>query len=333
MLTLDHVYFSYHQQPPYLLEDINLTIHSGSYISIVGENGSGKSTLLQMILGFLTPIKGTISCTTKNIRYVSQKNDFSHAGFPITVHEILDSYRKLLHIKDKSEVDRVLQLTGMSFAKDRLISKLSGGQSQRVSIARALIEWLRKYFSHHLDLILTIILSLSIGTAITLISSGKLKANANVFFFGSILTVNTVDMISIFILTILSIGTLYFLYNSLLYIAYDEEAARVAGVKVDLINYIFAILMAAAVSISIKIVGVLVLSSMIALPVASALQLERGFRTTLLCSIGFSLLAMLIGLFGSYYLNVAPGGFVSLTSVGILLVVIILKNIVRKVPQ
>ena len=184
------------------------------------------------------------------------------------------------------------------------------------AICGALIEFLRKYFSHHLDLILTIILSLSIGTAITLISSGKLKANANVFFFGSILTVNTTDMISIAVLTILSVLTLYFLYNSLLYIAYDEEAARVAGVKV-----------AAAVSISIKIVGVLVLSAMIALPVASALQLEKGFRTTLLCSIGFSLLAMIIGLFGSYYLNVAPGGFVSLTSVFILLVVLIIKNI------
>ena len=189
------------------------------------------------------------------------------------------------------------------------------------AICGALIEFLRKYFSHHLDLIL------SIGTAITLISSGKLKANANVFFFGSILTVNTTDMISITVLTILSVLTLYFLYNSLLYIAYDEEAARVAGVKVDLINYVFAILMAAAVSISIKIVGVLVLSAMIALPVASALQLEKGFRTTLLCSIGFSLLAMIIGLFGSYYLNVAPGGFVSLTSVFILLVVLIIKNI------
>ena len=187
------------------------------------------------------------------------------------------------------------------------------------AICGALIEFLRKYFSHHLDLILTIILSLSIGTAITLISSGKLKANANVFFFGSILTVNAADMISIAVLTILSVLTLYFLYNSLLYIAYDEEAARVAGVKVDFINYIFAILMAA--------VGVLVLSAMIALPVASALQLEKGFRTTLLCSIGFSLLAMIIGLFGSYYLNVAPGGFVSLTSVGILLVVLVIKNI------
>jgi len=116
------------------------------------------------------------------------------------------------------------------------------------AICGALIEFLRKYFSHHLDLILTIILSLSIGTAITLISSGKLKANANVFFFGSILTVNAADMISIAVLTILSVLTLYFLYNSLLYIAYDEEAARVAGVKVDFINYIFAILMAAAVS-------------------------------------------------------------------------------------
>nr|WP_054674038.1 metal ABC transporter permease [Veillonella denticariosi] len=202
-----------------------------------------------------------------------------------------------------------------------------GGAFIFTAICGALIEFLRKYFAHHLDLILTIILSLSIGTAITLISSGLLKANANVFFFGSILTVNMTDMISIGALTILSVLTLYFLYNSLLYIAYDEEAARVAGVKVDLINYIFAILMAAAVSISIKIVGVLVLSAMIALPVASALQLEKGFRVTLLCSIGFSLLAMIIGLFGSYYLNVAPGGFVSLTSVGILLIVLVIKNI------
>ena len=51
----------------------------------------------------------------------------------------LDSYRKLLKIKDKHEVDRVLELTNMTAFKDRLISKLSGGQAQRVSIARALI--------------------------------------------------------------------------------------------------------------------------------------------------------------------------------------------------
>ena len=198
------------------------------------------------------------------------------------------------------------------------------------AICGAIIELLRKWFPHHLDLILTIVLSLSIGTAITIISSGHLKANANTFFFGSILTVTTVDMISIALLTLLAIATLYFLYNHLLYIAYDEEAARVAGVKVDFINYIFAILIAAAVSISIKIVGVLVLSSMIALPVASALQLKRGFKQTLLYSILFSFIAMMVGIVGSYYLNVAPGGFVSLMSVAILLIVIVVRHFAIK---
>ena len=139
MLSIEHLYFSYQGQPPYVLNDLNLHIHSGDYISIVGDNGSGKSTLLRLILGFLTPVKGSIKRDTNNIRYVSQKNDFSHAGFPITVKEILDSYRKLLKIKDKNEVNRVLELTNMTEFKDRLISKLSGGQAQRVSIARALI--------------------------------------------------------------------------------------------------------------------------------------------------------------------------------------------------
>ena len=111
MLSIQHLYFSYQGQPPYVLNDLNVEVHSGDYISIVGDNGSGKSTLLRLILGFLTPVKGSITCNTNNIRYVSQKNDFSHAGFPITVHEILDSYRKLLNIKDKHEVNRVLELT------------------------------------------------------------------------------------------------------------------------------------------------------------------------------------------------------------------------------
>ena len=139
MLSIEHLYFSYQGQPPYVLNDLNLHIHSGDYISIVGDNGCGKSTLLRLILGFLTPVKGSIKRNTNNIRYVSQKNDFSHAGFPITVKEILDSYRKLLKLKDKNEVNRVLELTHMTEFKDRLISKLSGGQAQRVSIARALI--------------------------------------------------------------------------------------------------------------------------------------------------------------------------------------------------
>jgi zinc transport system permease protein len=195
------------------------------------------------------------------------------------------------------------------------------------SICGALIEFLRSYFEKYTDLILTIVLSLSVGTAITIISSGKLHANADSFMFGSILTVTRFDMIMVLILSVISVLTLIVLYHQMIYIAYDEEAAKVAGVKVRLINYIFSILVASAISISIRIVGVLVLSSMIALPVATALQLEKGLKLTLIFSIVFSVIDIMLGLFISYYLNVAPGGFTALISVAVLVLVLTAKKV------
>lgn len=196
------------------------------------------------------------------------------------------------------------------------------------SICGALIEFLRGYFKKYTDLILVIVLSLSVGTAITIISSGKLHANADSFLFGSILTVTRTDMYLVMVLSLISVLTLIFLYHQMLYIAYDEEAAKVAKVRVRLINYIFSILVASAIAVSIRIVGVLVLSSMIALPVATAMQFDRGFRVTLLLSVLFSVIDIMSGLFFSYYLNVAPGGFTALISVAVLVVVLISKRVV-----
>lgn len=195
------------------------------------------------------------------------------------------------------------------------------------SICGAMIELLRTYFKKYTDLILAIVLALSIGTAITIISSGKLHANADSFLFGSILTVTENDMVMVVILSVISVLALIFLYHQMIYIAYDEETAKIAGVRVKLINYIFSILVASAISVSIRIVGVLVLSSMIALPVATALQLGKGFKVTLIFSIVFSVMDIMIGLIASYYVNVAPGGFTALVSVAVLVLVILAKEI------
>ena len=105
------------------------------------------------------------------------------------------------------------------------------------SFCGALIEFLRSYFKKYTDLILTVVLSLSVGTAITIISSGKLHANADSFLFGSILTVTKFDMAMVLILSLISVLTLIVLYHQMIYIAYDEEAAKVAGVRVRLINF------------------------------------------------------------------------------------------------
>ncbi len=201
------------------------------------------------------------------------------------------------------------------------------------SICGALIEFLRSYFKKYTDLVLTIVLSLSVGTAITIMSSGKLHASADSFMFGSILTVTHFDMVMVLILSVVSVLTLIVLYHQMIFIAYDEEAAKVAGVKVRVINYVFSILVACAISISIRIVGVLVLSSMIALPVATAMQLGKGFKLTLIFSVIFSVIDIMLGLFLSYYLNVAPGGFTALVSVAVLVIVLLSKRIYTVVHQ
>ena len=211
---------------------------------------------------------------------------------------------------------------GLLFQKNPII-----GAFLFTSLCGALIEFLRKYFKKYTDLILSIVLSLSVGIAISIISSGKLRANAEAYMFGSILTVTKTDIIIVLILCIISILIITLLYHQLIYISYDEEAARIAGVRVQLINYIFSILVASSIAAAVRIVGVLVLSSMITLPVATAIQLEKGFKITLMAAVLISIFDIMSGLTLSYYLNVAPGGFTAVVSVFVLLLVLIIKRL------
>lgn len=91
--------------------------------------------------------------------------------------------------------------------------------------------------------------------------------------------------------------------------------------------------MAATISVSIRIVGILVISSLIALPVATALQLQKGFRQTLFLSVVFSFIDILSGLFASYWLGAAPGGITAIVSVVLLMLVIFYKELSQKLQQ
>ncbi|HBM81061.1 MAG TPA: metal ABC transporter ATP-binding protein [Clostridiaceae bacterium] len=139
MIKAQNLFFSYTGSPPYVLDGINLEIHDGEYVSVVGENGCGKSTLMRLILKFLKPTSGIIVSYAKRTGYVPQKKDFSNSNFPITVYEVLNSYRKLLKIKDKSIIAEILDRVGMYKFMNALMGTLSGGQSQKILIARALI--------------------------------------------------------------------------------------------------------------------------------------------------------------------------------------------------
>lgn len=139
MITIDNLHFSYTGKHPYILENVNLNIEAGSYVSVVGENGSSKSTLIKLILTLLKPCSGTINLYTNKIGYVPQRGENFNSEFPITVEEILKFHQKTLKIQEKNLIQNSLALVGMENFKKHLIGNLSGGQQQKVFIARAIM--------------------------------------------------------------------------------------------------------------------------------------------------------------------------------------------------
>lgn len=194
------------------------------------------------------------------------------------------------------------------------------------TICAVIIEFLRGYYKKYAELVMSIVLTLSLGIAIILISTGKANANVNSYLFGSILTVSKSDLLIIATAGIICLLILKVIYNKLIYITFDEEGAKTAGINVKFINYLFTILVGATISLSIRIMGILVISSIIVVPVATSMQLKKNFNKTLILSVLFGLIDILLGLILSYHFNSAPGGTIALTSVIVLIITLILKR-------
>lgn len=136
------------------IQNVNLEVHKGDYLGIVGPNGGGKTTLLKIILGLLTPSHGEVLLYDTNVKkfyqwskvgYVSQQATHIDPYFPMTVREIVAMGRfsniglfKYPNTKDRQAVEVALEKVNMWKYRDRLIGDLSGGQAQRVFIAKAL---------------------------------------------------------------------------------------------------------------------------------------------------------------------------------------------------
>ena len=149
MITFSHIYKSYNGKE--IISDLNLTVESGTFLTIIGTSGSGKTTVLKMINGLVLPDKGEIRIDGKNIAdenlialrrnigYVIQGNIlFPHLSVAENIAYVL-----VLKNYPKSDISRIvaekLQLVNLApeLAK-RFPHELSGGQQQRVGIARAL---------------------------------------------------------------------------------------------------------------------------------------------------------------------------------------------------
>jgi zinc transport system ATP-binding protein len=139
MIRLTNLSFSYNQTRPYVLNGLNLTVNKADYISVLGDNGSGKSTLIKLVLNLLRPTEGTIANDFHKTGYVPQRFENLNTQFPITVDEMLNCYRRVLKIRDKNRISKYLEVIGMESFRHALLGELSGGQCQKVFVARALM--------------------------------------------------------------------------------------------------------------------------------------------------------------------------------------------------
>lgn len=186
------------------------------------------------------------------------------------------------------------------------------------------IELIRKKFSKFSELGVAVVLSAGIGIAGIMTSYTKVS-NFDSYLFGSILLIDNLELYLVIGIFALDVLFYVFFHKQIFATIYNEEEAKVQGINTSLINFIQSLLLALTIALSAKTIGSLVVSSLIVLPIATALQFKKNYLLTILIAIGFSLVSTFLGLTGSYYLDYKPGSTIVIVAV-IFLVICLLIN-------
>lgn len=177
------------------------------------------------------------------------------------------------------------------------------------------------------DSSIAVLLTSGLAIGVILISiSGGFTLDLFSFLFGNILLVSNDDVIMILITDAIVIPVIYIFYRKLVLIIFDENQAKVSGLNVTWINTLFIVLASITIMASIRLVGVLLISSLIVVPNITALMLGKGFKKTLFISCAVSVFSVIFGIVISYYSNLAPSGTIVLTMVSMFLITIIAKS-------
>ena len=202
-----------------------------------------------------------------------------------------------------------------------------------ISVLAALgITKLRQSAKISPDAAVAVMLSSGLAIGIVLIGlAGGFNLDLESFLFGSILLISLQDQLMILALSAVVLMTIYKLYKQLLYITFSEDQAKVSGINVTRLNYLFIALASLAVISSLRLVGVLLISSLIVIPNITAMMFGKGFKKTSLISVVIAVSSVLLGIVVSYIANLAPGGVIVLLTIFILLGTIGAKSIAKSI--
>ncbi len=174
------------------------------------------------------------------------------------------------------------------------------------------------------DAAIAILFSFGLALGIILISLAKgFNVDLFSFLFGSVLTISESDLLLASGLALAAGIVLFLFYKEFFYITLNEESAKVSGLPVERLNLLMLFLIALVVVSAIKLVGILLVTSLAVIPASAALLLRKSFKQTLFFSAVFSAISVVSGLFLSYYFNLATSGAIVVTAIAIFTVVLL----------
>jgi zinc transport system permease protein len=186
------------------------------------------------------------------------------------------------------------------------------------SLGAIAIELVREKGAASGDVALALLFYGGIAGGVLLIglSPGGSSATLVSYLFGSLSSVSSGDLLVIVSLSVAVLAVVLVFGRELFALCLDEEVARVAGLPVRFLNLLVAVSAAVTVTVAMRVVGLLLVSALMVVPVATAQQLTRSFVSTLLLATGLGAVASVSGLVLAYYADVAPGAATVVLALG-----------------
>lgn len=181
------------------------------------------------------------------------------------------------------------------------------------------IESIRSRLPAYKEMSIGIITSLGVGLAGVLSGFVTNSTGFSSFLFGSIVAISDQELYFVLAVGALVLASVVFFYRELFLLSLDERGAQLLGVRSMIIGLIFTFLIALTVAVAARTVGTLIVASLMVVPVASAMALARSYFQTCIYSVVFGILASLIGLLLSFYLDLRPGATIVLVSIGLMI--------------
>ncbi|NWK85644.1 metal ABC transporter permease [Staphylococcus sp. GSSP0090] len=194
-------------------------------------------------------------------------------------------------------------------------------------IGALLIENLRTSYSNYQEIAIPIIMSAGIALSAIFISlADGFNQEIVGLLFGSISAVTLSDLSTIIVIVIIVLIFIFSFYKELFILSFDEEYSKVIGIP-KWIQFLFIIIVAMVISASMRVVGILLVSALITLPVAISMRITKGFKQLIILSVIMGEFSVIAGLILAFYMNISPGGVIVVLLVFILAITMMYQKL------